>query len=220
MVVPLQAGVDRIWSEDALAVGTFLTPEGAAAYWTAVRHWNWTTQLPSVVTFVTPRRKYNMSPVVLGVRYRFVLVKQERLFGIFRTHEGDLQVNVTDREQTILDMMDRTDLCGGIAEVAEALRSGWSECDHARLLDYARRRRNGTIPKRLGFLLEHTELHPPAGFLDRLQTLMGAGMSDLDRGGPKSGRYVRRWRMRVNASGFDTTLGDGATFAGDTPSSS
>ena len=56
MVVPLQAGLDRVWSEDALAVGTFLAPDGAAAYWSAVRHWNWTTQLPRVVTFMTPRR--------------------------------------------------------------------------------------------------------------------------------------------------------------------
>lgn len=203
MVVPLQAGLERVWSEDALAVGTFLAPEGAAAYWSAVRHWNWTTQLPSVVTFMTPRRRFNRSLTVLGVRYQFVLVRPERLFGVSQAFEGGLPLRVTERERTIVDMMDRPDLCGGVAEVVEALRAGWAECEPARVAEYAQRHGGGTVPKRLGFLVEQLGLEAPAGLVEQLQDLMGAGMSDLDRGGAKSGRYVRRWRLRINTAGFD-----------------
>ncbi len=46
MIVPLEAGMERKWSEDSLAIGTFLAPEGAAAYWTAVRYWGWTGMPP------------------------------------------------------------------------------------------------------------------------------------------------------------------------------
>jgi predicted transcriptional regulator of viral defense system len=207
MVVPLQAGLERLWSEDALAVGTFLAPDGAAAYRSATRHWNWTTQLPSPVTFMTPRRRFNNSPTVLGVPYRFVLVRPDRLFGVFRAFEGGLPVHVTERERTIVDMMDRPDLCGGIAEVVEALRTGWPECDPVRVVEYVQRHGGGTVPKRLGFLVEQIGIERPTGFLPQLQTLMGAGMSDLERGGAKSGRYVRRWRLRVNTAGFDAADG-------------
>lgn len=203
MVVPLQAGLERVWSEDALAVGTFLAPDGAAAYWSAVRHWNWTTQLPRVVTFMTPRRRFNRSPTVLGVRYQFVLIRPERLFGVSQAFEGGLPLRVTERERTIIDMMDRPDLCGGIAEVVEALRAGWTECEPARVAEYARRHGGGTVPKRLGFLVEQLDLEAPAGFVGQLQSLMGKGISDLERGGAKSGRYLRRWRLRVNTPGFD-----------------
>lgn len=208
LIIPLEAGPERLWSEDALAVGCSLAPEAAGAYWTAMRHWNWTTQLPRIVTFMTPRRRHNNRPVVLGVQYRFVLVGAERVLGINRSREGSMEVRVTDRERTVVDMMDRPDLCGGIAEVVEDLSSAWPECDPERFLEYVQRFGSGTVPKRLGFLVEHLGLEPAAGFVEQLRSLMGAGMSDLERGGAKSGRYVRRWRLRVNTSGFDSPAGD------------
>lgn len=206
MIVPLQAGVDRVWSEDALAVGAFLAPDAAGAYWTAVRHWDWTTQLPRVVTFMTPRRRFNKSPTVLGVRYRFVLVREERLFGVSQAFEGGLRVRVTDRERTVVDMMDRPDLCGGIAEVIDALRTAWRDVDHERLLGYVDRFGSGTVPKRLGFLIEHLELElARAEWLEDLRSRISSGMSPLVRGGPATGPYLRRWNLRINSSGFEAS---------------
>lgn len=213
LIIPLEAGVERSWSEDALAVGCALAPQAAGAYWTAMRHWNWTTQLPRIVTFATPSRRHNNHPIVLGVEYRFVLLRHERVFGVDTTHEGSMEVRVTDRERTIIDMMDRPDLCGGIAEVVEGLPAAWRETDHDRLLTYVDRLGSGTVPKRLGFLVEHLRLEMAAGFGARLQSLMGAGMSDLERAGAQSGRYVRRWRLRVNTFGFDVPV-DGAPVNG------
>lgn len=208
LIIPLEAGVERLWSEDSLAVGCALAPEAYGAYWTAVRHWNWTTQSPRIVTFATPRRRRNHRPVVLGVEYRLVLVRRDRVFGITASREGSMQVRVTDRERTVVDMMDRPDLCGGIAEVVESMAAAWAEIDHDRLLAYVVRFRGGTAPKRLGFLAEHLGLGTPPGFLEQMRSLMGAGTSDLERGGAKSGRYLRRWRLRVNASGFVEPVGD------------
>ncbi len=172
-----------------------------------MRHWNWTTQLPPVVAFMTPRRRFNRSPTVLGVRYQFVLVRPERVFGVSQAFEGGLPLRITERERTVVDMMDRPDLCGGIAEVVEALRTGWTECEPARVAEYAQRHGGGTVPKRLGFLIEQLELETPPGFVGQLRGLIGKGMSDLERGGAKSGRYVRRWRLRINTTGFDVADG-------------
>ena len=120
-----------------------------------------------------------------------------------------MEVRVTDRERTVIDMMDRPDLCGGIAEVVEGLSSAWPEVDQKRLIEYVERYGSGTVPKRLGFLVEHLGFEPTAGFVEQLRSLMGTGMGDLERGGARSGRYVRRWRLRVNTSGFDSPA-DGA----------
>jgi len=136
-----------------------------------------------------------------------VLVRPERLFGVSQAFEGGLPLRVTERERTIVDMMDRPDLCGGVAEVVEALRAGWAECEPARVAEYAQRHGGGTVPKRLGFLVEQLGLEAPAGLVEQLQDLMGAGMSDLERGGAKSGRYVRRWRLRINTAGLDVADG-------------
>lgn len=203
MIVPLEAGMERAWSEDSLAVGTFLAPEGAAAYWTAVRYWGWTTQLPATVLFLTPTQRYKAAPTVLGVKYRFVRVKPERIFGIHESWEGELRIRVTDRERTVVDMLDRTDLSGAIPEVGGALVQAWPELDLSKLTEYMHRFGGGTVPKRLGFLAERLELVDPGhDLIETWRGRIGRGISLLERGGPRQGPIVSRWHLRVNTSGF------------------
>jgi predicted transcriptional regulator of viral defense system len=205
MLVPLEAGESRQWSEDPIAVGTFLTPDAAAAYWTAVRHWGWTTQFPGQYLFITARRRFRLRQEVLGLPYRFVVVPPERYFGVQTESTGRLDLRVTDRERTLVDILHRTDLSGGIAEVANALADAWSEIDRDRLMDYVYRFGSGTVPKRLGFLLEHLGLESPGTpVIEACIAAVGTGFTLLDRGGPNTGRHVRRWGLRVNSSGFET----------------
>lgn len=205
LIIPLEAGVDRSWSEDPLALGTLLAPDGAAAYWTAARHQGWTTQLPRTVLFITPQRRFDPRPTIMGVDYRFVVLKPERLFGIIDEWSGGLRLRVTDRERTILDVMDRPDLSGGIAEASEILLQAWSELDLEQLTGYLERFGGGTPPKRLGFLAEALALPGASEWLPRWRSLIGSGFTALERGGAPGGKLLRAWNLRLNASGF----GDG-----------
>jgi predicted transcriptional regulator of viral defense system len=198
MVVPLEAGQDRQWAEDALAIGSFLVPDGAVAYWSAVRAWGWTTQLPGAVFLLTPRQVRNPNRRIIGVRYRFVRTAPETLFGITEVLEGALPIRVTDKERTAVDMMDRPDLCGGIAEVATALQEAWPALDKARLAQYVRKLGSGTVPKRLGYLAELLGLSTTVELLMMLQEQKGKGITRLDRGGAATGPIVTRWNLQVN----------------------
>jgi predicted transcriptional regulator of viral defense system len=199
MIVPLEAGVGREWSEDPLVIGSFLAPSGAAAYWTAVRHWGWTTQLPRTQFFITAKRRANPRKSILGVPYRFVTLKPDQLFGIAEELSSGLAIRVTDRERTIVDILDRPDLAGGIAEVSEALARAWGEIDLTRLTDYVERFGSGTVTKRLGYLAEDLSLAVPDGQRQRWQSLKGAGITLLERGGPDKGRISSTWGLKINA---------------------
>lgn len=201
MLVPLEAGLDREWSEDPLAIGSFIVPTGAAAYWTAVRHWGWTTQLPRSQFFITRKRRAASRKEILGVPYRFVTLKPERVFGIAQEWAGSLPVRVTDRERTVLDILDRPDLAGGIAEVIEVLPRAWREIDLARLTDYVERFGGGSVPKRLGYLAEELALADTDDWVERWQSKIGAGVILLERGGPPVGPIVTRWGLRINTGG-------------------
>lgn len=199
LLVPLQAGVGREWSEDPLVIGSFLVPSGAAAYWTAIRHWGWTTQLPRTQFFITPKRRSPSQKRVLNVPYRFITLKQNRVFGIAQEWLGDLPIRVTDRERTVLDMLDRPDLAGGIAEVSESLRAAWREIDPAKLTEYIARYGSGTVPKRLGYLAELHALEGASKWVPRWRAMSGSGVTLLERGGSDRGRIVTRWGLRINA---------------------
>lgn len=203
LIIPLEAGVEREWSEDPLKIGSFLAPDGAAAYWTALRHWGWTTQLPRTQLFITPSRRFNREITVLGVPYRFITLKPSRIFGVREEWQEGFKVRVTDPERTIVDSLDRTDLAGGVSEVSEALLSAWDTLDTQRLLDYVRRLGSGTVPKRLGYLVEQLGLSVDASAIDALHDMVGSGITLLERGGPKTGRMTRRWNLQINAGDQD-----------------
>jgi predicted transcriptional regulator of viral defense system len=171
---------------DALVVGSLLAPEGAAAYATAMRWWGWWPAAGSSgpglspVLFITPKRKQAMRPELLGARFELVFVKPER---------------------TVVDMFDRSDLCGGVLAAAAALEKAWPALDLERLTAHLERFAGGTVPRRLGYVVERRGFLPPDDrVLARWRELIGAGYSLLERGGPASGPYLRRWGLRVNAA--------------------
>jgi predicted transcriptional regulator of viral defense system len=208
-------GPIRTALRDALVIGSLLAPEGAAAYETAMRCWGWgegagesaapapagpaPAASPALVTFMTPKRKQAMHPELLGVRFELVFIKAERMFGVELLGEPGLRVRVTGRERTVVDMLDRSDLCGGVPAVAAALRQAWPALDLERLTTCLERFAGGTVPRRLGYISERLGLLPPADpWLERWRGMIGAGYSLLERGGPAEGPFVRRWGLRVN----------------------
>jgi predicted transcriptional regulator of viral defense system len=200
---------------DALVVGSLLAPEGAAAYGTAMRWWGWRVGTVvaakaesggspcPVLTFITPKRKQAMRPELLGVRFELVFIKPERMFGAAQLGEPGLRIRVTDPERTVIDALDRSDLCGGVSVVAAALEHAWPALDAERLTACLERLAGGAAPRRLGYLVERLGLLPPGDpLLERWRVLLGAGYSLLERGGPAEGPFVRRWRLRVNVPGL------------------
>jgi predicted transcriptional regulator of viral defense system len=201
LIVPLEAGPDRVWTEDAFVIGSHLASPSMVAYWSALSHWNLTDQGPRVTYVQTPARKENRTPVVLGMRFRIVRVKEEKFFGGRAVRVGESPVQVTDPEKTLVDCLDRPELSGGVAEVARALREGDGELDWTLATRYLQRFRSGAVVKRLGFLVESSALsHPPTeSILDEWQDLLTAGISLLDPSSPREAhRIATRWRMGVN----------------------
>lgn len=201
LIVPLEAGPGRTWTEDALVIAGHLVCPGMVSYWSALNYWNLTEQVPRVTCVQTTARKENRRPRVHGMRFRIVRVKPRKFFGSHRYRAGESQVEVTDREKTIVDCLDRPDLSGGLNQVAKALVSGDGDFDWDRTTMYLRRFGSGAVVKRLGFLVETLGLTQPPepGVLDEWLDLRTAGISKLDPSTPREPhRIATRWRIEVN----------------------
>jgi len=204
LVVPLEAGPDSVWTEDALVVVGHLAEPSAIAYWTACHYWNWTEQPPRTVFAQTTRRVWRNASQVLGVPYRLVRVKSRKFFGIVKRTSGGGTFAITDREKTLVDALDRPDLCGGIHQVAEMLPAvelvSWERIDQ-----YLERTGSGAIYKRLGLLVEalgsKVSVPKRKRRLEVWRSKLTGGHAPLEPAGPSRGPVNRRWRVRLNVGG-------------------
>ena len=71
------------------------------------------------------------------------------------------------------------------------------DIESGRLVDYALRLDVGAVIRRLGFLLELFEVDAPAE-IERLHERLTSSYAVLDPLLPVEGKYLARWRLRLN----------------------
>jgi len=89
LIVPLEAGPDRTWTEDAHVIAGHLVSPSMVSYWSALNYWNLTEQVPRVTCVQTTARKENRRPRVLGMRFRIVRVNPRKFFATTDTVPGN-----------------------------------------------------------------------------------------------------------------------------------
>ena len=197
LLIPIEAGSQRTYSEDALVVGCALARPAAIAYWSALNYHGLTEQIPEVVFVATTAGKFNPTPEVQGVRYRFIRVLPRKFFGVVSMPAGQKQIQITDLEKTVVDALDHPIHTGGLIEGAKALYTAWSELDRDQLLEYADRLDNSAVCKRLGFLLERVGLGS-VDYLEQVRRRLRPGLSKLEPLNPNTGPCCTRWNLRLN----------------------
>ena len=155
-------------------------------------------QLPFALMVVLPHQR---RPIELGqTQIMFVQLKRSKLFGYHEMTYRETQLNVSDIEKTILDCLERFDLCGGVDEVARTISVLIEKTTSDKLLDYLRRIDNQALAQRLGFVLERlsTLQSIDEGLITDIAHLAGEYPYLLDPHGPNEGEMSSRWNIREN----------------------
>ena len=155
-------------------------------------------QLPFALMVATPHQR---RPIELGqARIQFVQLKRPKVFGFREMSYHEAHLNVSDREKTILDCLERFDLCGGVDEVARTISVLLEEITADRLLDYLNRMDNQALTQRLGLILERlsTLQAVDESLIADIARLVGEHVYPLDPHGPAGGGLETRWRIREN----------------------
>jgi predicted transcriptional regulator of viral defense system len=198
ILVPFELGRERDYLGSPYVVARELA--GSADYYishaSAMDLHQMVTQPQLVVYTTTPQA---IRPrIVLGTEFRFVCCKPEHLFGatehwVTKTEK----VRISDLERTIIDGLKQSEYCGGFTEVAKGFWMRRDDIDSDKLVDYALRLDIGAVIRRLGFLLETFEVAAPRD-LERLQEKLTATYAILDPLLPNEGKFMTRWRLRLN----------------------
>ena len=197
-LVPFELGREREYVGDPLLVAKALG-DGKDYYLshsTAMEIHQMVPQPRLVIYVSTP--KSIRSRTIGGTEFRFLRCRRRHLFGIvpyWVTKQETVQVS--DLERTVIDGLRHPEYCGGLTEVAKGLWMQREKVHVPRLIEYALRLGVGAVIRRLGFLLELYEIGAADAF-EPLRRRLTSTYVTLDPVLPPEGKYLRRWRLRLN----------------------
>ena len=197
LIIPLGAEKGK-YTLHEFVIGSLLVQPYSIAYWSALNYYGLTEQIPATVFIQTITRKFNINPKVFGIQYRIVKIKESKCFGIRKEWIEETQINITDKEKTIIDCLNLPQYAGGIIEVAKALKN--NKFDRKKLENYAQRIGNSGVIRRLGYLCELLNIKIKLPKLNTRNYLL------LDPTMPEKGPKSSKWRLIINLD--EKTLGE------------
>lgn len=189
MIIPIGAEKGK-YTLNEFAIGSMLITPYAIAYWSALHFYGLTEQIPNTVFIQTTARKKRQNIKVFDVHYKIVRINERKFFGIRKEWIEESQINITDKEKTIIDCIDKPHYCGGIIEVAKALKNG--NFDKDKIINYANKIGNSAVIRRLGYLSDLLQLDISLPGINTRNYLY------LDPTMPKSGVKNPKWRLIIN----------------------
>jgi len=164
-------------------------------YYSALSHHGLTEQVPRTVYVVTLTRA--QSREIHGVPYNVTTVTERKFFGFEPTSIEGTIVQVSDLEKTLVDCADHPEFCGGIHELANAMRTADEQGYTWDIIgEYLERLDNGAATKRIVYLADQLGIDLPAR-----ETLLKSFTSEcplLDPMRSEQGSYDSEYHLRIN----------------------
>ena len=162
-------------------------------------HWGLTEQLFRSTLIITTRRPRARRVEARGSVFIVRTVDKSAMFGLKTIWRGKAKVDVSDPTRTVVDLLDKPELGGGIRTVIDILKSYFQSTyrDPKLLILYADQLGNKAVFKRLGYLATLDAPGEAALIADCRQRL-SAGNAKLDPKLPAE-RLVTAWRLWIPA---------------------
>jgi len=192
LFAPFKSGEEGLWTEDAFRVAPSLVAgrQYYIGFLSAMNYWGMTEQIPIVVYVVLTLQKRNLE----AVQAKYIFVRKKKLGNFTTVSFGGTSVNISSREQTILDGLAFPRHCLGVEGIAKAIHFTRKELDWGKLLKLAKEDKS-TVRRRLGFLLELLGLKRQAkGLKEDFR-----GFAWLDPASQKRNfTYNKKWGLKIN----------------------
>lgn len=189
MIVPLGSEKGK-YTLDEFVIASSLVEPYCIGYWSALNYHGFTEQIPTTVFVQTTSRKKKRLKKVFGIKFKIVKLNEEKFFGREKFWSENIQINVTDKEKTIVDCLDKPKYCGGILEVAKGIES--EDYDKDKIVQYIDKIGNTGVLRRFGYLCDLYEIDIDLPDLDTKNYLL------LDPTHSKKGDSNSKWRLKIN----------------------
>jgi len=199
LLIPANRGPEAIRDSNMLAIGRYFVEPYYFAYATAAAHYRFTSQSRTTVWIAATKQIPDRT--VRDTCFRFIGLVSRKFFGYAATKVFNEGVDMSDREKTVIDCVDRPDLAGGIGEVTRIVARAARELNWDTFSKYAVQFDSITMVQRFGYLARRASVGVPSDCLRQLRSLLRKNsrsfLASTRRWG-KTGHYDPEWQVIVN----------------------
>jgi predicted transcriptional regulator of viral defense system len=152
MLLPPEHGPENLGENNMLALAAAAVEPSYVGWWSAASFHGFTTQRPMTVFVATLKRAPRRT--IEGTDVRFVKVTARKFFGASPHDIYGRSVLVSSPEKTVVDCLDRPDLCGGPSELTRIVHSALGSVEISAIVAAALLMRSRAVLQRLGFLAD------------------------------------------------------------------
>ncbi|MBA7476779.1 hypothetical protein ES707_12174 [subsurface metagenome] len=166
-------------------------------YSTMFNYYGFTGQLFQTVYVLNTTKR--MDKVICGLSYKFIKIRENRMYGIEKIKARDEEVNISSKERTLIDLIYFNNPVGGIISASKIFTEivNSDKCDIKKLVKYAVCFPNIKTRKRIGLILDNTGV--PENILKPLiKSIEKTSIGSLN--GSRKGTLNKKWRVIVNDS--------------------
>ncbi|MBI1973896.1 type IV toxin-antitoxin system AbiEi family antitoxin domain-containing protein [Candidatus Micrarchaeota archaeon] len=196
LISPLASGSKGRWTTHEFLIASCFAKEYYIGFMNALNFYGFTEQVPMDVTIAV--RKPLKNREVLGIKFNFVLLPKKRFFGVSKVNISGININISDKEKTIIDALSHPEHCGGIMEVAKVVYNSKKHVDLAKLCRYAAQNGKKSVFNRLGYLLDLFGILESSSVAHIIERNISKGYVALSPGESRAGKYNSRWRVFAN----------------------
>jgi predicted transcriptional regulator of viral defense system len=200
LIIPFSAGQDGEHSENWYLIAKNLIEPFPyyISYYSALEINEITIQPVFKIYISTPIRRQPKK--ILGATYQFIYIQEKDIWGIEDIWVTQSQkVKVSDLERTIIDCLNRPELCGGISEIAKGIWIKRNNIDYQKIVKYLKQFNRKSAAKRLGLIIETYGIGGEK-ILSEIKKLISPSYALLDPTLENSGRFLDSWKLRLNVN--------------------
>lgn len=195
--VSLESNPNTMAIEEPWIVAEGLFSPGYIGGFSAVKYWDFSEQIFESVVYLTTKSVANRNVNHAGIKFKLKTIRPYKVFGTKIVWKNSLKIRVSDPTKTMIDLLDDPIMGGGMRATEEFFLEYWhsKHQDMDLLIRYAKKMRNKTIFKRLGFLLEIKDL-VDIDTIEVLRKNISSGYSEFDPS--MRGKIIlRRWNLKI-----------------------
>ena len=181
------------YTEDAILIAAKSTKKAFLSYYTALTLHGLAERYATQIYVTTTKHQRNIKYHEIKINYIKTIPK--KFFGYRTINYSNENIQVSDLERTIIDVIDKSKYAGGWNETINCLKN-LDEINYKQLLTYLKKSNNKTIARKTGYIIDNlNNLNPSQKILKEIQKLSGS--NDLYFDTTKKGIYDQKWNLII-----------------------